>query len=78
MNLGQLLIQAMGGGMNQEQMLQQAIQQNPRLRAVLPLIQGKTPQQINQTAMNLCRERGVDYNQMAQQGMQMFGRYMRR
>ncbi len=76
MNLGQLLIQAMAGGMNQEQMLQQAIQQNPKLQAVMPLIQGKTPQQINQTAMNLCRERGVDFNQMAQQGMQMFGRYM--
>ena len=78
MNLGQLLIQAMTGGMNQEQMIQQAIRQNPRLQAVLPLIQGKTPQQINQTAMNLCRERGVDYNQMAQQGMQMFGQYMHR
>lgn len=78
MNLGQILIQAMTSGINQEQMLQQAIQQNPNLRAVMPLIQGKNGRQINQTAMNLCRERGIDYNQMAQQAMQQFGQYMRK
>ncbi len=48
------------------QMQQQAMQ-NPMMAQALQMVQGKTPQQIQELAQNLYQSTGRDYNQFAQQ-----------
>ena len=35
--------------------------------------QGKTPQELQQIAMNICREKGIDFNQALEAFKQRFG-----
>ena len=49
------------------QMLQQLAGRNPQAAQVLRMVQGKTPQQLRSMAENMCRERGVSIEQVAQQ-----------
>ena len=50
------LINTMKNGGNPDAIVQQIMQQNPQLQQIAA---GKTPQQLMQTAENMCRERGV-------------------
>ena len=52
-------------------MISNMIRQNPTAQQVMPFIQGKSPQQLEMTARNLCRERGVDVEQMYRQVQSM-------
>lgn len=63
----QMIMQMMQGGGDPQQMIQKMIEQNPQMKQALPLVQGKNPQQLRQTFMNLCKERGVDPARFAQQ-----------
>lgn len=63
----QLLMQAGRGGGNPVQMLQGMMQQNPMCGQVYNIVNGKSPQQLEQIARNMARERGIDINQMARQ-----------
>ena len=54
--------------------LQMLAQNNPQYRTILPLIQGKTPDQLRMTAVNVAREKGIDPNQLANQIMNMIPR----
>lgn len=54
--------------------LQMLAQNNPQYRTILPLIQGKTPDQLRMTAVNVAREKGIDLNQLANQIMSMIPR----
>ena len=58
-------------------MITNMIRQNPTAQQVMPFIQGKSPQQLEQTARNLCRERGVDVDQMYRQVQMMLQRNMK-
>lgn len=49
---------------NPMQVLSGIAGQNPALRQMMPMIQGKSPQQIRQIAENMCRERGMTYDQV--------------
>ena len=71
MNLIQLvnLIRASGP----EKALQQMAGQNPAAAQAMKMIEGKNPQQINQIAANMARERGVDINALTQQIRQTLG-----
>ena len=51
------LINTMKNGGNPDAIVQQIMQQNPQLQQIAA---GKTPQQLMQTAENMCRERGVN------------------
>ena len=42
-------------------------QNNPNFKRAQEMAQGKSPQEIQQIAMNLCQQRGVDFNTMQQQ-----------
>lgn len=57
-----------------ETMITNMIRQNPTAQQVMPFIRGKSPQQLEQTARNLCRERGVDVDQMYRQVQMMLQR----
>lgn len=37
--------------------------ENPAFRQMMPMIQGKNPQQLRQVAENMCRERGMTFEQ---------------
>lgn len=63
----QMIMQMMQGGGNPQQMIQKMIEQNPQMKQAMPLVQGKNPQQLQKTFMNLCKERGIDPAQFAQQ-----------
>ena len=71
MNLIQLvnLIRSSGP----EKALQQIAGQNPVADQAMKMIEGKSPQQINQIAANMARERGVDINALTQQIRQTLG-----
>lgn len=49
-------------------------QQMPQYRTILPLIQGKTPEQLKQTTINVAKERGIDLNQLMNQIRNMIPR----
>lgn len=58
-------------------MISNMIRQNPTAQQMMPFIQGKSPQQLEQTARNLCRERGVDVDQMYRQVQMMLQNNMK-
>ena len=55
---------ARNGG-NAMQMLQRMAAQNPQAAQAINLIQGKTPQQLQQIATNMARERGTTPQEIA-------------
>lgn len=58
------LISVMRGGGNPDVLVQQMLGGNPHLQQV---VAGKTPQQLMQTAENMCRERGTTVNDVLRQ-----------
>ena len=67
------MMQMMRGGANPQAVFEQFAQQNPMVQNFLPLIQGKTPQQMQTTYRNMCKERGIDPEAFAKQVKQQFG-----
>ena len=55
----QLLITAAMNGGNVNQMINQMARNNPQMAQASRMISGKSPQQLQQMAMNMCRERGT-------------------
>lgn len=56
------LMQMLQSG-NPMQILSNLAGQNPALKQMLPSIQGKNSQQLRQMAENMCRERGMTFDQ---------------
>lgn len=56
------LLRMMQSG-NPMQVLSGLSGQNPAIRQMIPMIQGKNSQQLRQMAENMCRERGMTYDQ---------------
>ncbi len=56
--IGVLLNAARSGG-NTSQLISQMAQSDPRAAQVNKIIQGKSPAQLQQIAMNMCKERGT-------------------
>lgn len=61
----QLLGMAMRGGGDPMQMLRHVAGQNPQAAQLMQMLQGKSPQQIQQMAVNMARERGTSVEQIA-------------
>lgn len=71
-NIGQLnpmvyLMQHMQNGGNPQQIIQQMAQQNPQFRRALPFFEGKNSKQIESTARNMLKERGLDPDEIRRQ-----------
>ena len=49
------------------QLLQQMAGQNPQAAQAMRLIQGKNPQQLQQIAENMAKERGISIDDLARQ-----------
>lgn len=67
------LMQMMRGGMNPMQVMQNMAQsQNPQVMNAMKMINGKNPQQLKTMCENMCKQRGVSVEQIAQQlGLQL-------
>lgn len=48
-------------------MIQQMAQSNPQMAQAMQFIQGKSPQQLQQIATNMAKERGTTVEQIARQ-----------
>lgn len=67
------LMQMMRGGMNPMQVMQSMAQsQNPQVMNAMKMINGKNPQQLKTMCENMCKQRGISVEQIAQQlGLQL-------
>lgn len=67
MNPMQMALQMARAGKNPMPLLNTMSRQNPQLAQAMRLIQGKSPEQLRQTAENMAKERGTTLEQMTQQ-----------
>lgn len=58
------LLRAAQGGGNPMQIISQMAGNNPQMRSGLQMVQGKSPQQLEQMARNMAKERGADVNEI--------------
>ena len=61
------MIQLMRNGQSPMGMMQEMAMQDPRAQQAVNMIQGKSPQQLEQTARNMAREKGIDLDMMMRQ-----------
>ena len=47
---------------------------NPLFARAQQMAEGKSPQELQQIALNICKEKGLDMNQMMQQFQFMFNK----
>lgn len=66
-------MQMMGNMQNPQQMMQGMLQNNPLFQRAQQMAQGKSEQELEQVARNLCQQRGVDFEAMKQQFQNMMG-----
>ncbi len=62
-----LVMQAMRNGATPAQFVAQMASQNPVIAQVQSVIRGKTPQQLNATLNDLCRQNGTTPEALARQ-----------
>lgn len=55
----QLILTAVQRGADPRQLVAQMAKNNPQMTQAAQMISGKSPQQLQQMAMNMCRERGT-------------------
>ena len=60
-------MQMMHNMQNPQQMMQGMFQNNPLFQRAQQMAQGKSEQELEQVARNLCQQRGVDFEAMKQQ-----------
>lgn len=61
------LAQMMKNGGDPMPIIQQAARMNPRMGQFLQMVNGKSPEQLKQMAMNIAKEKGTTVEAMAQQ-----------
>lgn len=63
----QMIMQALRGGMQPQQFLQQMAGQNPMIRQLQQITQGKNTQELMQIANNMAQQRGTTVQAIMQQ-----------
>ena len=61
------MMQLLQAGRNPNAVLNMMMQSNPEVRQVMQMFSGKSPQQLQQMAMNMAAERGTSVNDIARQ-----------
>ena len=61
------MIQMLQSSGNPMQAIMNMANQNPMLRSAIQMMNGKTPQQMEQTVRQIAQQRGVDLDQLARQ-----------
>ena len=70
MNPISIMVQLQKSG-NPMQLIQQMFGNDPKMQRAMSMVKGKSPQEVQQTALNLCQQKGIDINQAIQQARQM-------
>jgi len=66
------MLNAIQKAQNPTAFLSQLARQNPQLQRVMEVMQGKSPQELEQYVRNTAKTQGVDLNQLAQRmGLQL-------
>lgn len=65
------LLQMLSNVNNPMAIIQQMFGNNPQFQKVMQVAQGKTPQELEQYARNLCKSQGIDINNI----LKMFSNY---
>lgn len=47
--------------------MQNILGSNPQFQRVMQMVNGKTPEEMKQVAMNLCEQQGIDFSQAVNQ-----------
>lgn len=47
--------------------MQNILGSNPQFKRVMQMVDGKTPEEMKQVAMNLCEQQGIDFSQAVNQ-----------
>lgn len=55
--------------------IEQLYGNNPMFKQVTEMVKGKSPEEISQTIQNVCKTKGIDYNQVKNLA-QSFGVYI--
>lgn len=63
----QMIVQMVNMGQNPMGYLQNMAQRNPQIGQFMKMVNGKNPQQLQQMAENMARERGVSINDVIRQ-----------
>ena len=61
------MVQMLRNGQNPMQMMEQMARKDPRANQAFNMIQGKSPQQLEQMARNMAREKGIDLDMVMRQ-----------
>lgn len=61
------MVQMLRNGQNPMQMMEQMARKDPRASQAFNMIQGKSPQQLEQMARNMAREKGIDLDMVMRQ-----------
>ena len=61
------LVGMLQSGMNPQQLLASMAQNNPQVRQVMQMIQGKSPAELQQMAQNMAAQRGTTVEDIAKQ-----------
>lgn len=61
------MITMLRGGMNPQTMLANMAQNNPQVRQVMQMMQGKSPAELQQMAENMAAQRGTTVEDIARQ-----------
>ena len=76
MNPMQMMQQIMGS-MNPMQMMNQMFGNNPLFQRAMQMAQGKSPQELQEVARNLCQQKGLQFDnalsQMQKMGVDVMG-----
>lgn len=59
------------------QMMSEQLQQNPLFQRAQQMAQGKSPEELEQVARNLCSQRGIDMDQAMAQFKSIMGGFQR-
>lgn len=62
----QMLVSALNNGHDPKAMMAQMVGQNPQIAQAMKMIQGKSPAELQQIAMNMAKEQGTTVEQIAQ------------
>ena len=65
------VMQLIKSGGSPQALINMAAQQNPQMGAALNLLNGKSPQDMEQVCRNLCQQRGLNYDSLYQQAQQI-------
>lgn len=67
MNPLEQIVAGVKRGVNPMQLLQQMSGSSPQAAQAMKIIQGKSPDQLRQIALNMCKERGINPEAMIHQ-----------